>query len=133
MKVSRRGLGGLLAGAAAAFHGGKAPTPLPGGGHIYDTVKANAPDIITPVPPEERIAWLLEQRKQDYLAHYRKRDRYSESMDPDVAALRSCSPSGRDIILRTRQARQQAFEYNNWAQAEIDAILKQYPLLKAFT
>lgn len=123
MKTTRRGLGSLLAGAVAA-------TQAP-----YDPreTTAKAYDTLMPESPQERLKYLLGKRELHYLDHYTKRDRYAEERegDVDVLALKSCSPAGRDVIFRTRQAKQRTRGYSDQIKYEIEELLKHNPLLWA--
>ncbi len=130
MNTTRRGLGGLLAGAVAATQTPYRPQDQFGKvQNLTDAVPINAMAMDIP----ERLQYLLNQRGQNYLDHYTKRDRYAEARDGDVdvLALRSCSAAGRDVIFRTRQAKQRVVSHAEYLQHEIDELLKRNPLLRA--
>lgn len=133
MKVSRRGLGGLFAGAVAAVQGvgpekvaGQldGSTPLP---------YIPTPDVMS---PEDEIKYLLSQgRDNTGLKGLLKRSRFEEYriLDPDVKALKSCSPVGLEAIQRQRWHRAAIVEHQEWITHRINDLLERYPYLKVLT
>lgn len=131
MKVNRRGLGGLLAGAVSALQVNKM-------GDVKFNVPVSTPGMSVneapiPMSPEEEFKHLLAQLNAQ--PNYEQRSRHSESQifDPDVKALKSCSPSGRDLINRRRTAAYFHEQHKTWIQSRLNDLLKRNPLLQILT
>lgn len=135
MKISRRGLGGLFAGAGlAAKEIGQTPTTGVTTGSFEATHIPYDSANVSPQPVEEQFAYLLRTKQRSSLTYYRPRSKGEPDIDdPDILALKSISPAGRDVINRTRRA-QEAWQNNQeWLKREMDQLLERYPWLKAFT
>jgi len=134
MKVNRRGLGGLFAGAVTALH-------IPKSGKIQvnrvpmpDTVIPGMPGEVAKLQtPEEELKYLLEQRTQAPTYEQRSRHGASEIFDLDVKALKSCSPAGRDMIQRQRLAAYFHESHKHWIEDRLEELLKKHPFLRILT
>lgn len=131
MKTTRRGLGGLLAGAVAAT---QTEVKNVGFGEIGKLSANNYPNTPIPISPKKRFKYLLTQRRRSYIDHYPRRDKHGETpeSDVDVRALKSCSPAGRDVIFRTRRAKHHHLSHKGWIEDEMVQLLEQNPFLRAF-
>lgn len=132
MKVSRRGLGGLFAGAVAAVQG-------VGPEKVAGQLDGSMPSPYLPTPevmsPEDEIKSLLLSRDSAGLQGLLTRSRFEEYriLDPDVKALKSCSPVGLEAIQRQRWHRAAMAEHQEWITRRINTLLERYPYLKVFT
>ncbi len=134
MKVNRRGLGGLFAGAVTALHVPKSGKMQVNKVTMPDTVAMSMPGEVAKLQtPEEELKYLLEQRAQAPTYEQRSRHSASEIFDLDVKALKSCSPAGRDMIQRQRLAAYSHESHKRWIEGRLEELLKRHPFLRILT
>lgn len=140
MKINRRSLGGLFAGGVAAIAGGvKHPPPSNTMLNTESETPMNWGEKLNrPVPasPQEELRHYLKQRSSSFYDHYPRRDRYEDVKTgggPNVEALKSCSPAGRDMIFRTRWAKIMYEQQMSYLDERIADLRARYPFLDLIT
>ena len=141
MNTTRRGLGGLLAGAAASGGeigkilkeavqstslGGVPPTA--GYAQLANAVPTKDGPIA--ISAEDRLRGLLHSLKEPpgWITRECEPNRYSDPLD--VQALKSVSPSAKALIAVEQKKRRALEEHRRSTMEEIEYLLRQNPLLR---